>query len=36
MNGKGEKKVKRDDKFYRKVSEHVGILPVVMVSPADV
>ena len=36
MNGKGEKKVKRDDKFYQKVSEHVGILPVVMVSPADV
>ena len=36
MGVKGEKKVKRDDKFYQKVSEHVGVLPVVMVSPADV
>ena len=36
MGAKGEKKVKRDDKFYQKVSEHVGVLPVVMVSPADV
>ena len=36
MNAKGEKKVKRDDKVYQKVSEHVGVLPVVMVSPADV
>ena len=36
MNAKGEKKVKRDEKFYQKVSEHVGVLPVVMVSPADV
>ena len=36
MNAKREKKVKRDEKFYQKVSEHVGVLPVVMVSPADV
>ena len=36
MTAKGEKKVKRDDKTYQKVSEHVGVLPVVMVSPADV
>ena len=36
MSSKGEKKVKRDDKFYQKVSEHVGVLSVVMVSPADV
>ena len=36
MTGKGEKKVKRDDKMYTKVSEHVGILPIVMVSPADI
>ena len=36
MTAKGEKKVKRDDKPYQKVSEHVGVLPVVMVSPADV
>ena len=33
---KGEKKIKRDDKPYTKVSEHVGVLPVVIVSPADV
>lgn len=33
---KGEKKVKKDDKAYGKVSEHIGTLPVVMVSPADV
>lgn len=36
MTSKGEKKVKRDDKPYSKISEHVGVLPVVMVSPADV
>lgn len=35
-SAKGEKKVKRDDKPYAKVSEHVGVLPVVIVSPADV
>ena len=32
----GEKKVKRDDKPYRKVSEHVGVLPIVLVSPSDI
>lgn len=36
MGVKGEKKVRRDDKPYGKVSEHVGVLPVVMVSPADI
>ena len=36
MTSKGEKKVKRDDKPYNKVSEHVGTLPIVMVSPADI
>ena len=36
MTARGEKKVRRDDKPYQKVSEHVGILPVVMVSPADI
>ena len=36
MNSKGEKKVRRDDKPYAKVSEHIGVLPVVMVSPADI
>ena len=36
MSSKGEKKVRRDDKQYNKVSEHIGVLPVVMVSPADI
>ena len=36
MNSKGEKKVRRDDKPYSRVSEHVGVLPVVMVSPSDI
>ncbi len=31
-----EKKVKRDDKLYSKVSSHIGLLPIVMVSPSDV
>ena len=31
----GEKKIKRDDKQYDKISDHIGILPIVMVSPAD-
>lgn len=31
----GEKKVKRDDKAYGRVSEHIGLLPIVMVSPSD-
>lgn len=30
-----EKKVKRDDKLYTKISEHIGVLPIVVVSPAD-
>ncbi len=33
---KGDKKMKRDDKAYEKISEHIGVLPVVMVSPADI
>ena len=36
MSLKGDKKVKRDEKIYNKVSEHVGVLPIVMVSPADI
>ena len=36
MTSKGEKKVRRDDKPYPKVSDHVGALPVVMVSPSDI
>lgn len=31
----GVKTVKRDDKVYPKVSAHIGLLPVVMVSPQD-
>ena len=31
----GEKKFRRDDKTYGRISEHIGVLPVVMVSPAD-
>ncbi|MCQ2150653.1 MAG: DNA replication and repair protein RecF [Bacteroidales bacterium] len=30
-----EKKVKRDDKLYTKISEHIGVLPIVLVSPSD-
>ena len=36
MSSKGEKKLWRDDKPYSKVSEHIGILPIVMVSPSDI
>lgn len=36
MTTKGEKKVRRDDKPYPKVSSHVGVLPIVMVSPSDI
>ncbi len=36
MTMKGEKKMRRDDKQYNKVSEHVGVLPIVMVSPSDI
>lgn len=36
MTSKGEKKVKRDEKPYGRVSEHIGVLPVVMISPADI
>ena len=31
----GEKKLRRDDKPCPKISDHIGILPVVMVSPSD-
>ena len=31
----GEKKLTRDDKPYTRLSEHMGVLPVVMVSPGD-
>lgn len=36
VSSKGDKKVRRDDKAYGKVSEHIGVLPIVMVSPADI
>ena len=36
MTSKGEKKLRRDDKPYPKVSSHVGVLPIVMVSPSDI
>ncbi|MBQ3766982.1 MAG: DNA replication and repair protein RecF [Bacteroidales bacterium] len=32
----GEKKLVRDDKPYARISEHIGVLPVVMVSPGDI
>ena len=32
----GEKKIRRDDKPYAKISDHIGLLPIVMVSPADI
>ncbi len=35
VGSKGEKKIKRDDKVYSKISEHIGVLPVVLVSPED-
>ena len=31
----GEKRFTRDDKPYTRLNEHIGVLPVVMVSPAD-
>ena len=36
VRSSGEKRVRRDDKPYPKVSEHIGVLPVVMVSPSDI
>ena len=31
-----DKKVRRDDKTYPRVSDHIGVLPIVMVSPSDI
>ena len=31
----GEKIVKKNDKAYSRISEHIGTIPIVMVSPAD-
>lgn len=36
VEASGQKKVKRDEKVYDKVSSHIGVLPVVMVSPEDI
>lgn len=35
VNTKGDKKLRRDDKPYSRVSEHIGTLPIVLVSPSD-
>lgn len=32
----GEKKLKRDEKTYARISEHIGGFPVVMVTPSDI
>ena len=34
--GEGEKKLVRDEKPCTRISEHIGVLPVVMVSPGDI
>ena len=34
--GQGDKKVIRDEKPYSRISDHIGVLPIVMVSPSDV
>lgn len=36
VSAKGEKKMRRDEKSYDRISEHIGVLPVVMVSPSDI
>lgn len=36
VNSAGEKRIKRDEKAYSRISEHIGTLPIVMVSPADI
>ena len=35
VNDGAEKKVRRGDKPYARISEHIGVLPIIMVSPAD-
>ncbi len=36
VQSKGEKKLKKDEKAYNRISEHIGALPIVMVSPSDI
>ena len=31
-----QKTIKRDDKAYSRISEHIGVIPVVMISPSDI
>ncbi len=35
VRASGEKRFRADDKAYSRISEHIGVLPVVLVSPAD-
>ncbi len=35
VDSDGGKKVRREDKPYSRISEHIGVLPIVMVSPSD-
>jgi len=35
VDSKGDKKVRRDDKAYSRIADHIGVLPIVMVSPSD-
>ena len=35
MKKEGEKVVKKNSKVYKRISEHIGRYPIVMVSPAD-
>ncbi len=36
VSKKGDKKLKKEDKLYSRISEHIGILPIVVISPLDV
>lgn len=36
VSSDGSKVLKRDDKACQKISDHIGLLPVVMVSPSDI
>lgn len=35
INRSGEKNIKRNSKSYQKLSDHIGLIPIVMVSPYD-
>lgn len=35
VSASGDKQIRRDDKPYDRISSHIGVLPTVMVSPAD-